>query len=280
MIKVIDVDQLFDDYISDFVYKNIGKVKPEEIENKIPELYVEFGDEKLAKLDGKTPNEYYKAYSGKDLLECLKAHLDKGVAVSDFLCEAVTCSAENEDALISALDDEHSEEFTLYVMNMLSDINSSKCVNKYLQMVLWDYSEVIKELATEYLRDRAEVVKEEVLSQYNDCDFKVKEYLTEILAGCKKDDRVFDILIAEFVKHPKEVPLYAGYLAKYGDERALPFLMAEIEKEKISYADFEELRFAIEALGGEYDKIRDFKSDKTFKKIKGTDNKPVDKNNF
>ena len=280
MIKVIDVDQLFDDYISDFVYKNIGKVKPEEIENKIPELYVKFGDEKLAKLDGKTPNEYYKAYSGKDLLECLKAHLDKGVAVSDFLCEAVTCSVENEDALISALDDEHSEEFTLYVMNMLSDINSSKCVNKYLQMVLWDYSEVIKELATEYLRDRAEVVKEEVLSQYNDCDIKVKEYLTEILAGCKKDDRVFDILIAEFVKHPKEIPLYAGYLAKYGDERALPFLMAEIEKEKISYADFEELRFAIEALGGEYDKIRDFKSDKTFKKIKGTDNKPVDKNNF
>ncbi len=271
MIKVIDVDQLFDDYISNFVYKNIGKVKPEEIENKIPELYVKFGDEKLSELGGKTPNEYYKAYSGEDLLECLKAHLDKGVAVSDFLCEAVTCRAENEDALINALDEECSEEFTLYVMNMLSDIDSTKCVNKYLQMILWDYSEVIKELATEYLRDRAETVKEEVLSQYNDCDLKVREYLTEILAGCKKDDRVFDILIAEFAKHPDEIPLYAGYLAKYGDERALPFLMAEIEKEKISYADFEELRFAIEALGGEYDKIRDFKSDKTFKKIKGTE---------
>ena len=38
MIKVIDVDKLFDEYISDYVYKNIGKVKPEEIENKIPML--------------------------------------------------------------------------------------------------------------------------------------------------------------------------------------------------------------------------------------------------
>ncbi|MBQ9734717.1 MAG: hypothetical protein IJV95_02540 [Clostridia bacterium] len=268
MIKVIDVDQLFDNYISDFVYKNIGKVKPEEIENKIPELYLKFGDEKLVELDGKTPNEYYKAYSGKDLLECLKAHLDKGVAVSDFLCEAVTGNKDNEDALIIALDSDFSEEFTLYVMNMLSDMNSTKCLNKYLQMVLWDYSEVIKELATEYLRDRSEIVKEEVLAQFKDCDLKVKEYLTEILAGCKKDDRVFDILVAEFAKHPDNIPLYAGYLAKYGDDRALPFLMAEIEREKISYADFEELRFAIEALGGEYDKVRDFKSDKTFKKIK------------
>ena len=280
MIKVIDIDSLFDEFISTFVYSNVGKVKPEEIENKIPELYEEFGKKALAELDGKTPEQYYKSFDIVELLECLKNHLIQGVSVPDFLCEAITSNSQNEDGLISALSQEDNEEFTLYVMNMLSELDSSKCVNKYLQMVLWDYSEVIKELATEYLRDRAEVVKEEVLSQYNDCDIKVKEYLTEILAGCKKDDRVFDILIAEFVKHPKEIPLYAGYLAKYGDERALPFLMAEIEKEKISYADFEELRFAIEALGGEYDKIRDFKSDKTFKKIKGTDNKPVDKNNF
>ena len=62
MIKIIDIDKLFDDYISDYVYKNIGKVKPEEIENKIPMLYEKFGCEKLKELDGKTPNEYYQNY--------------------------------------------------------------------------------------------------------------------------------------------------------------------------------------------------------------------------
>ena len=51
MIKVIDVDSLFDKYIEGYVYSNIGKVKPEEIENKIPELYVKFGDEKLKELN-------------------------------------------------------------------------------------------------------------------------------------------------------------------------------------------------------------------------------------
>ena len=38
MVKLIDIDSLFDKYIEDFVYSNIGKVKPEEIENKIPEV--------------------------------------------------------------------------------------------------------------------------------------------------------------------------------------------------------------------------------------------------
>ena len=47
MVKIIDVDVLFDKFISDFVYGNIGKVKPEEIENRIPELYVEFGNTSL-----------------------------------------------------------------------------------------------------------------------------------------------------------------------------------------------------------------------------------------
>lgn len=273
MIKVIDVDQLFDKYISDYVYSNIGKVKPEEIENKIPELYVKFGGEKLKELDGKTPCEYYKSFTPEELLGCLKEHLISDVSVSDFLCEALTENPDSEDALVDAVKGDEDEEFTLYVMNMLAEKQSKKCLLRYLELVTWDYSEPIKELATEYLRDNAEAVKEQVLTAYKEADESVKPYLTEILAGCKSDDRVFDILTLEFVRHGENVPLYANYLAKYGDERALPFLMTAIENEKISYADFEELRFAIEALGGSYDKIRDFKSDKSFKKIKGVKNK-------
>lgn len=272
MIKVIDIDKLFDDYISGYVYQNIGKVKPEEIENKIPELYVEFGDKALKELDGKTPNTYYLDFSGKELLACLKKHLEDGVLVSDFLCEAIANNPKNEDALIDALDDESSEEFTLYVMNMLKDSGTDKVKGKYLKYILWDYSEVIRELATETLINFADSVKEEVLSNFKETEESKKIYLTEILANTKMvkgDDRVFDILIAEFVKNQDAVPIYAGYLSKYGDDRAIPFLTAAIEREKISYADFEELRFAIEALGGEYDKPRDFSKDKSFKKIKG-----------
>lgn len=273
MIKIIDVDKLFDDYISDYVYKNIGKVKPEEIENKIPMLYEQFGNEKLKELDNKTPNEYYKDYDIKELLTCLKNHLEKRVEVSDFLCEAINAKVDDDAELVKALDNDEDEEFMLYVMNILIDMGSKKCLNKFLELITWDYSENVKELATEYLKEHAESVKDQVLSQFRDCDNIIKEYLTEILSGCKKDDKVFDILIEQFAKNQDKIPLYAGYLAKYGDERALTFLMAEIERQDISYADFEELRFAIEALGGEYNKVRDFKKEKTYKKIMKSEEK-------
>lgn len=275
MIKIIDIDELFDKYISDYVYKNIGKVKPEEIENRIPELYVEFGDKSLKDLDGKTPNTFYKDYSGEELLECLKSHLNKGVAVSDFLCEAITGNKKNEDALCKELKQDNDEEFMLYLMNMLSDMNSEKAVDRYLEFVLWDYSEVIRELATELLCGFAERVKEKILAQFKDVEESKKVNLTEILSNCKNDDRVFDILVAEFMKHQENIPVYAGYLSKFGDERAIPFLTAAIEKEKISYADFEELRFAIETLGGEYTKERDFSADKTYKRIKNVKNEKL-----
>ncbi|MBE5750525.1 MAG: hypothetical protein E7346_06645 [Clostridiales bacterium] len=275
MIKIIDIDELFDKYISDYVYKNIGKVKPEEIENRIPELYVEFGDKSLKDLDGKTPNTFYKDYSGEELLECLKGHLNKGVAVSDFLCEAITGNKKNEDALCKELKQDNDEEFTLYLMNMLSDMNSEKAADRYLEFVLWDYSEVIRELATELLCGFAERVKEKILAQFKDVEESKKVNLTEILSNCKNDDRVFDILVAEFMKHQENIPVYAGYLSKFGDERAIPFLTVAIEKEKISYADFEELRFAIETLGGEYTKERDFSADKTYKRIKNVKNEKL-----
>ncbi len=267
MIKIIDVDELFEKYISDFVYQNIGKIKPEEIENQIPKLYAEFGDKELDELDGLSPNKYYLQFEISHLLECLKAHIAKGVSVSDYLCEAITSNPKNELFLVNALDGQ-DEEFTLYLMNMLVDMASQKCKDRFLEFILWDYSSPIKELATEHLKNISSTVKGQILEQFNDCDENVKEYLSEILSTCEKEDKIFDILINQFVKNPAKIPIYAGYLSKYGDQRALPFLMTQIEREDISYADFEELRFAIEVLGGEYNKIRDFNKDKSYKKIK------------
>lgn len=272
MIKVIDIDELFNKYIEGFVYKNIGKVKPEEIENKIPELYQKFGDEKLSELDGFTPNTYYAKENAITLIDCLKQHLIKGVDVSDFLCEAITDKKDEVDVIFKELDGEHDEVYLAYLLNFISDMNVEINVSRYLEFVLYDYSENVSEIAVETLCKHADKAKEEILSQFNVVSDDNKVKLVEILSYAEKDDRVFDILISEFCKHQENIPLYCSFLSKYGDERALPFLLKVIEDEKINYADFEELRFTIEALGGEYTKERDFSRDKIFKKVKG--NKP------
>ena len=268
MIKILDMDKIFDKYISDYVYSNIGKINPDEIENQIPLLYNEFGDKPLAELDGKTPNEYYKGFSGEELLDCLKQHLANGVSVSDFLCEALQSDIKHEPILVKELSNDNDEEYTLYLMNILSVIGSTQAKTRYLQFITWDYSEPIKELATEILCEMSDQIKDEILAIYQDSSKEVKAYLTQILSYCKQDDRVFEILINEFLNNLTDIPIYCNYLARYGDDKALPFLLTAIENEKINYQEFQELRYAIEALGGEYTKTRDFSADKIYKKIK------------
>ena len=113
--------------------------------------------------------------------------------MSDFLCEAITKNKENELALVGALDDK-DEEFTLYIMNMLADMGSKKCLDKFLEFILWDYSSPIKELATEHLKGMANDVKGQILSQFNDADESVKEKIQARLDIMRRDKAQFLVL--------------------------------------------------------------------------------------
>lgn len=266
-MKIIDLDSLFDKFITDYVYENVGKINPEEIEDKIPEFYTVFGDKKLDELDGFTPNTYYLQFDVQTLLDGLKYHIESGVSVSDFLCEAILKSQGVNSQIVKSLYQENSEEFLLYLLNMLNDINDKIPYERLIEFINYDYSSVVKELSTEILSQNVNDCLESIINAYNDASNEIRAYLTEILSHAKGDDRVLKILIDEFIKNQNEIPIYASYLSRYGDEKALPILLEAIEKEKISYPDFEELKFAIEALGGEYTKPRDFSKDKLYKKI-------------
>lgn len=278
MIPTLDLDKLFDKYIEGYVYANVGKVKPEEIEDKIPVLYKEFGDASLKELEGKTPNEFYKAYSAKELLDCLKSHVKSGVPVSDFLCEAIVSAKDAGAEIVKELENgaiEEGEEYAAYLMNMCSASANGFSAELYITLATGDYPESVGELAAEFLCEHAEEAKENALAAFPRSDEKGRERLTEVLSNVKSDDRVFEILLSEFKTHTENLPLYSSYLAKYGDERALPALYEAIKNDKIKYSDFEELRFAIEALGGLYEEPRDFTFDSTYKKICGVKRKPL-----
>lgn len=269
MIKIVNLDRLFDKYIEKFVLDNVGKVKPEEIEDKIPVLYEEFGNVPQKDLDGKTPNGYYREFTPDELIAALKEHIEKDVPVSDFLVEAITADPSSEKAVKSALMADENEQFTAYLMNILSDLKGEIPVGRYLEFALYDYPENVGELATEALTENADKAKTAVLKCFEEAADDKKDRLSEVLASVKdKSDEVFDKLIYEFVKNKKKIPFYANLLAKYGDERAIPYLKTAIEG-KVNYQEFEELKFAIECLGGEYDEKRDFTEDAIYKKVKG-----------
>ena len=89
--------------------------------------------------------------------------------------------------------------------------------------------------------------------------------MLEILSRVKeRDEEVFALLCKAFENEPQKSEIRASYLASYGDERALPLLMKRIENREIGFVEFQELKYAIEALGGEYDEVRDFSDDQDF----------------
>ena len=116
---------------------------------------------------------------------------------------------------------------------------------------------------TDILRSSADEVAGQAKSYY--FESKGVEYMLEILSRSKaRDEEIYQILLKEFLADEDKISLRAGYLAAYGDDRALPYLLNKIEDMSIGFVTFQELKYAIEALGGEYNEPRDFSADKDY----------------
>ncbi len=266
MEKIADIDKLFGQFAEKYIQQNKGKFTADEWEDKIPELYEKFGKTPFEELGGKTPETYFAGMSGKELVELLCAAAESG-SVSDYLCEAIIASADSEKPLIGLLDDP-SEEKVMYALNLLGDKDSKEAIPAYIELVTdGSRDEHVKELAAELLCRSPELCKERILRLYADSEESEKPLFCDILSRCKPDQRVYEVLESAFEEHPSAPALYSSFLARYGDERALDCLYRAIENESLDFSDFRELKFAIETLGGEYEKKRDFSSDKIYKKL-------------
>ena len=257
-MKLYDFDGMFDKRLSEYISKNVGKYKEEEWEDMIPEMYAKFGNTVLKSL-GTSPNGYYAAMSPEELVKCLRAHVKNGVPVSEFLCKAIEARPGCEGMLLPLL--ENGEEgLKQHVVNILG--SSPAAIPVYMRMIEREEDEDFKNQCVDFIKENADLVKEQALENYK--NGVEKPLMLEILSKVKeRDGRVYDILLAEFLSG-EDVPMHAGYLASYGDERALPYLLEKIDEEGISYIEYQELKYAIEALGGEYTKQRDFSGDEYY----------------
>ena len=261
MKKLIDFDELFDRKLAQYMEEHAGEYTEKQWEDLIPRLYRNFGDT-LIKSVGTTPKGYYAEMTDEELVDTLKSHHKEGVSVSDFLCRELE-SRGCPDALLVLMQEAEGELLTLTI-NLAG--SSKKALPVYLDILLKTEDEELKDTVTEYLKGNADAVKERVLALYR--EGVEREYMLEILSRCKqKDDEVFEILLNEFRTAPDDIPMHASYLASYGDERALPVLLDYIDRDETNYLEYQELKYAIEALGGEYNKVRDFSADPYFQEI-------------
>ncbi len=269
MKKLIDFDGLFDEKLAEYIQSNPEKYTEKQWENVIPKLYKQFGDIYVAKA-GATPKQYYASMSDDELCETLERHYDEGVPVSDFLCREIE-SRGCSDALIRLFDRREEEILTLAV-NLAG--SNEKAFPAYFRLLTSEVSDDIKEAVCEQLKGGADAAKEQALALFE--QGQEQEMMLEILSRCKqRDERVYELLLTAF-RTGDEVPMHASYLAAFGDERALPVLLEYIDRDDINFLEFREVKYAIEALGGEYTKPRDFSHDPYYQEILAQSQIPVD----
>ena len=257
-MKLIDFDGLFDEKLTKFMEENKNKYTEKQWEDVIPKLYKKFGDTYVSKVKC-TPKEYYAKMSDSELAQCLCAHLREDVPVPEFLCTEIETRGAVE-TLLPLLSSEDTSAVS-YAMNLIGD--DARAYDEYFAILIENRAdEDVRSDVVDIIRLHADELKERVIGLYN--DGIAKEAMLEILSRVKvRDERVFEILLSAF-RSGEELPRRAGYLASYGDERALPYLMDKIEDRSIGFIEFQELKYAIEALGGEYDEPRDFSGDKDY----------------
>lgn len=261
-MKLIDFDEKFNRKMAEMIEKHAGERTEEEWETAVADAYEKFGDAYMGAI-GMTPRQYFAKMGDGQLVETLKEYLLQGVSVPDLLCEAIAGRGVFPELL--ALLHETNEELVHYALNLIG--SDRRALERYVQMLSEEaYDEHIKDALADLLKERADEVTEMVLPLVRG---ENAAYALEILSRTqKRDDRVYQALLGAFRNgEEEEVPLYAGYLAAYGDERALPELLKKIDEPEIGFVTFQELKFAIEALGGEYTKERDFSQDESYKKI-------------
>ncbi|MBQ8284490.1 MAG: hypothetical protein IJX75_05300 [Clostridia bacterium] len=257
-MKLIDFDGLFDVKLTQYMEENKNKYTEKQWEDIIPKLYKKFGDTYVAKVKC-TPKEYYGKMTDSQLVETLSAHLKEDVPVPEFLCAEIETRGVTE-TLLPLLKGEDTQT-AIYALNLIGD--DARAYDTYFSILTEGrFDEDLRNDIVEVFKFHADAVKDRAYEAYK--QGLASEYMLEILSRVKeKEDRVYEVLKTAFLSGDN-VPMRASYLASYGDERALEMLLARIEDRTIGFVEFQELKYAIEALGGEYSEPRDFSEDKDY----------------
>lgn len=266
-MKLIDFDGLFDEKLTKFMEENKNKYTEKQWESLIPKLYQKFADTYVAKVKC-TPREYYAKMSDGELVECLRAHIAEDIPTPEFLCEEL--EKRNATQLLLPLLKGDSVDEAMYAINLLQDDRNA--FDAYFSVLTEERFDInVREEITEIFKYTADEVKERALQAYD--NGLAKENMLEICSRVKaRDERIYERLLSAFLSG-EETPIRASYLAAYGDERALPHLLKAIEDKTIGFIEFQELKYAIEALGGEYAEARDFTDDKDYLAIEAASQK-------
>lgn len=273
-MKCINFDRAFERYMAEWIKENSEKYKDDMdvIEDMMPDVYLEFLKKPADFLDGVAPQDYFEQFDNADMLvNWLCDYIAQGVPVPDLLLERVTALGDPAEKSLLALvaRDDLPEETQMTAISLLREMESKAPMQRYI-----DYIASLEEpsdkgdLCAEALMSMGESVVEPILATISGAGQTGRDIFADVLSNYPGDERIYELMIERFVTRDERRALFASYLAKLGDERAIPMLKEAAQSPDINYLDYVEVVNAIEALGGERPPEREFSGDPYYESLR------------
>ncbi|MCE5343134.1 MAG: hypothetical protein LLF96_06030 [Eubacteriales bacterium] len=266
----IDFDERFSDDLNTWIEKNRGKYKrPEALEEAAASYYMVWLQKPAPWLGGIAPGAYFDRYTdAAALVALLTDYASAEVPVPDPLLTRLEELAQQTPVLALLRDRDAPIGARMHAVDLLRQWESRAPMVDYLRwQVERDEAEELLDNTLDSLRSMGAEVQKPAKVAFTAADEAGKEALLDVLADFPDDKDVVTFALKQFQTNVDKRALYAGYLGKLDDDRALEPLLNAAEDPKIHYIDFIEIRSAIERLGGEAP-IRDFTGDPTYAAVK------------
>ena len=274
-MKCINFDEHFADFVSEWVKKHQSEYRNfDEMEADMPKAYMEFLNTPAKWLDRITPGAYFTQFEdAKDLVDWLCAYCEQQVPVPDILLEQiVNVGRPCEKRLTELLKNESApQEAKMTAIGLLRDMNSTLPKMLYIgwQLDRADEDELCDN-ALESLKAMGASVVQPIIQELPKANRAGMEALLDVLADYPGPEQTYRLAMELFEKVPSKRAIFAGYLAKIGDPRAIPDLIKAAENDECTYLNYIEIRNAIEELGGDCPD-REFIDDPEYEALRGMD---------
>ena len=265
-MNIIDFDAKFTEVLNDWIEKNRHRFRrPDDMENEVPDVYLRWLNTPADWLDGATPGAYFEQFDDSAALcALLRAYVEDGTPVPDPLLDRLEELADEKTLLELAKDKSAPCEARMAAIELLRQIESTLPMVDFIRwQVERDDEDDILDNALESLRQMGEAVCRPAKIAFSAADHEGKEALLDVLADYPGDEDVFQFALEQFKTQKDKRGLFAGYLAKLDDDRALEHLLDVAEGDDVCYSDFIEIRSAIERLGSEAP-VKDWTHDPTY----------------
>lgn len=272
-MKLIDFDAQFTRYAQEYIRAHAAEFKNmDEAEAQMPEIYLRWLNQKADWLGGKTPGEWFGSFDDpEELVNLAREYQKAGVSLPDQLLERIADLGEQSVPALMRMAEEYeqSPELAMTALNLLVEIGSSQPLELCLDIIerAGDRQE-LSEVASELLQGLGRAAKEPVLSRMEQAGGAAREAFLDVLCNFPGDERIYNYAVDAFRTGYDRRALYASYLAKLGDPRAIDALREALDLSDLNYLDYIEIVHAIEALGGEVEGGREFNGDPYYESLK------------